>query len=134
MANITRVNGTTFPGTFHGGYQLRWYKIAGAGLFTDTAGTSYSVATNVAGPESKFEKAIRAIETVATVVVVGVPTSAGVIVGIDGATWNGRGDSTGYAETTTTQKDEIDGLVEAATGLTVTTTEVVISGVTFTDL
>jgi hypothetical protein len=127
-AGITRVNGTPAAGVFHGGYQIAWYSCAAAGFYTNT-GTSYTVYA----PESPFEKAVRAIENVATVVVLGTPTSSGFIVGVDAGSFYGRGDSTGYQVSGAgdTALEVIDAAVTAALGGAVTTTAVAISGVAF---
>jgi hypothetical protein len=116
-AGITRINGGASAGTFHGGYQLKFFSVADTG-YDATPG-----AVN-----SKFEKAVRAIENVATVVVLGTPTSSGFIVGVDGATFTGRGDSTGYAATTAAA--DLQAAITAWNDAC-TVTEVAISGLTF---
>jgi hypothetical protein len=100
-AGITRLNGSTQAGTFHGGYQLRFFEVADTGYDT-TPGIV----------NSNFEKAVRAIEKVATVVVLGNPGSGGFIVGIDGGSFYGRGDSTGYAADTSAAT--LEAAIEAA--------------------
>jgi hypothetical protein len=121
-AGIVRINGTAQAGTFHGGYQLRWFKFAGAGFYTDGAtGYTNSVANSV------FEQAVRGIESIATVVVLGTPTSAGFTVGIDAATSAGRGDATGYAGDTSVA--DLDAAVYAASGVNPTTAEIYLTGV-----
>lgn len=117
-AGITRIHGTASAGTFTGGYQIRWFKIAGTGF-----DTSYGTVN------SNYEKAIRGVETVATVVVAGVPAAGGFIVGLDGATTFGRDDATGYAADGSTTA--IDTAVTDFTGISTTVTEVAITGVTF---
>ena len=123
-AGITRVNGYAQAGTFHGGYQLRFFTFSGAGFYTDGA-TGY---TNYVA-NSVFEKAVRGIESIATVVVLGTPTSAGFTVGIDSGSFRGRGDNTGYANDTSVA--DLDAAVLAASGVNPTTAEVTISGVQF---
>jgi len=124
---ITRIHGAAIPQVLTGGYQIRWFKAATAGFFQDAAGTSYATAD--AEPGSKFETAVRAIQSVATIVVLGTPTSGGFIVGVDAATFFGRDDETGYAADTAL--DTIDALLTTALGGAVTTTEVSITGATF---
>ena len=114
---ITRVHGGALPGTFHGGYQLEWYKIEHA---------TVNFATSYASPESNFEKAVRAIENVATVVVLGVPTSAGFVVGIDDGSYFGRGDNTGASDTSVAT---LKAAIEAAVPTTATVTALTLSGV-----
>lgn len=86
---ITRIHGGAAAGTFHGGYQLRWFEVADTGYDT-TPGIV----------DSKFEKAVRAIENVATIVVLGAPGTGGFMVGVDGGSFYGRDDDTGYAADT----------------------------------
>ena len=105
---ITRIHGGTSPGTFHGGYQIRWFEVADTGYGTTPAGV-----------DSKFEKAVRAIESVATVVVLGTVGTGGFMVGIDGGSFFGRDDETGYASDTSAAT--LEAAIEAATdGCTVT--------------
>jgi hypothetical protein len=88
-AGITRINGGAQPGVFTGGYQIRWFEVADTGYGTTPGGV-----------DSKFEKAVRAIEKVATIVVLGTVGTGGFIVGVDGGSFYGRGDATGYASDT----------------------------------
>jgi hypothetical protein len=129
LSGITRLHGAALPATLTGGYQLKFYKFAAAGFFTNAAGNSYTVNE----PGSVFEKAVRAIEQVATIVVLGTPTSAGFVIGVDGGDFYGRGDSTGYAVggAGDTALETMDAIIEAALGGSVTTTEVSITGVAF---
>jgi len=115
---LTRIHGGTVPGVFHGGYQLRWFKIADTGYDSTPSGV-----------ESKFERAVRIIESVATVVVLGEPTSSGFVVGVDAASYDGR---------------QVDGSEIAAAALldtlitagidSVTVTEATLTGLTFVDV
>ena len=114
---ITRVHGTALPGTFHGGYQLEWYKVEHS---------SVNFATNYTTVNSDFEKAVRAIENVATVVVLGTPTAAGFVVGIDDGSYFGRGDNTGAVDNSVAT---LKSAVEAAVGTTATVTALTLSGV-----
>lgn len=114
---ITRIHGGAVPGTFHGGYQLEWYKVEH---------NSVNFATNYANVDSNFEKAVRAIENVATVVVLGVPTSAGFVVGIDDGSYFGRGDNTGFVDNSVAT---LKAAIEAAVGTTATVTALTLSGV-----
>ena len=116
-AGITRINGGASAGTFHGGYQLKWFSVADTGY-----------AVTPGGVNSKFEKAVRAIENVATIVVLGTPTNDGFMVGVDAATFTGRGDNTGYAADNgfTILDDAITAVNDACV-----VTEVAISGLTF---
>jgi len=126
---ITRVHGGVAAGTFHGGYQLRWFSIAGTGFDSATLTDSYA---------NNFEVAVRAIGNVASVVVLGGVGAAGFVVGLDAATFVGRGDSTGYAADTaaadldvaiTNALKNING--NGGGGISTTVTEKVITGVAF---
>ena len=114
-AGITRIHGSAVPQTLHGGYQLRWFKFVGD--FSDIT---------VGGV---FEKAVRGVEKIATVVVLGTPSAGGFIVGVDGGSLYGRGDSTGYAADSAVA--DLGAAVYASSGTNPTTTEVVITGVAF---
>lgn len=116
-AGITRVNGTAQPGTFHGGYQLEWYKVEHG---------SVNFATDYNTVNSNFEKAVRAIENVATVVVLGTPTSAGFVVGIDDGSFYGRGDATGFVNNSVAT---LKSAIEGAVGTTATVTALTLTGV-----
>lgn len=116
-AGITRVHGAALPGTFHGGYQLEWYKVVHS---------SVNFATDYDTPNSNFEKAVRAIENVATVVVLGTPTSAGFVVGLDDGSYFGRGDNTGFVDNSVAT---LKSAVEAAVGTTATVTALTLTGI-----
>jgi hypothetical protein len=131
LPGIARVagHGGVAAGTFHGGYQLRWFSVAGTGFDSATLTDSYM---------NNFEAAVRAIESVATVVVLGTVGSSGFIVGIDSASYRGRGDNTGYAadgDGTTGSVAVLDTIVTNATkningngsgGISTTVTELVL--------
>jgi hypothetical protein len=120
MTGITRIHGTGQPGTFHGGYQLAFFTVEST--LTNFA-TSYTV-TN-----SNFEKAVKGIEAVATVVVLGTPTAAGFTVGIDGGSYYGRGDTTGFVDNSVTTLQTAINSVLTTTNATVAS--VAIAGKTF---
>ena len=88
MAGITRVagHGGAVSEVLHGGYQIRWFEVADTGYDTTPGAV-----------DSNLEKAVRGIQTVATIVVLGTVGTGGFMVGVDAATFRGRGDSTGYA-------------------------------------
>ena len=100
---ITRVNGWSKPGNFQGGYQIRFFTIADAHTDYTAAGAHPGNGTGYESVGSNFENAVRAIESVATIVQLGTPDtggSAGFIVGVDGDSFYGRDDHTGYAADT----------------------------------
>ena len=129
MGGITRIHGSASAQVLHGGYQLRWFKIAATGL--DSATKTASVYNN-------FELAVRAVETIATVVVLGTVGTGGFVVGVDAATFKGRGDNTGYAAVDSSAQDLDDAVTNAtknvngngAGGLTVSVTETTIGSAT----
>lgn len=118
---ITRIHGkvetgasdnvTGSKGSFISGYQLRFFDFAGN--FADDS------------IDGDLETLIRKVESVATVMMIGVPTSSHVILALDGASFDGRGDNTGYGDAGRTAEETLGDL----SGVTVT--EVVISGNTF---
>ena len=120
MTGITRVNGKAIPGTFHGGYQLAFFTVES---------TVTNFATNYTVVNSNFEKAVKGIEAVATVVVLGTPTSAGFTVGIDGGSYYGRGDNTGFVNNSVTTLQSAINAVLTTTNATVAS--VAIAGKTF---
>jgi hypothetical protein len=77
MAGITRLNGSAQAGAFYG-YQPRWFEVADTGYDT-TPGIV----------ESNYEKAVRAIESIATIVILGYPGTGGFMVAVDGNTFDG---------------------------------------------
>jgi len=80
-AGITRIHGKALPESFYG-YQPRWFEIMGN--YTDLT---------VGGD---FEQAVRTIQSVATIVILGNPDNSSFVVAVDGATFDGRGDYSGY--------------------------------------
>ena len=115
---IERIHGGTVPGVFHGGYQLRWFKIADTGYDSSPADV-----------DSKFERAVRIIESVATVVVIGAATGSGFVVGVDYASYDGRQvDGSEVAAATL-----LDNLITAGID-SVTVTEATLTGLTFVDV
>jgi hypothetical protein len=121
---ITRKNGWVKPGSFYG-YQTRYFTVAGAGFYTDGASGYTNYVSN-----SVFENAVRAAEQLASVTIVGTPTSAGFVIAVDGDTLYGRDDATGYAADGSAV--DLAGAIYAATNNTCTVTEVILSGVSFT--
>ena len=93
LAGITRVHGTAVPQTLTGGYQFKFFTVAS---------TTTNFSTSYATVDSAFEKAVRAIENVSTIVLLGTPTAAGFSVAIDGGDYYGRDDKTGYVDNSIT--------------------------------
>ena len=119
-AGITRIHGTVLTGvvdnqnvtgsrgSFLSGYQQRFFDITAN--YTST---------------SNLEAAILKIQSVASVTFIGVPSSTHTMVGVDAASFTGRGDYTGYGDA----GDDAAGTL--ATLLGVTVTEKIVSGNTF---
>jgi len=74
---ITRLNGSAQAGAFYG-YQPRWFEVADTGYDTTPGAV-----------DSNFEKAVRAIESIATIVILGTPGTGGFMVAVDGNTFDG---------------------------------------------
>ena len=108
MPGISRVNGNAAAGSFYG-YQPLFFKVTNT---ADDIGTANSGGGTSAITEGNFEKSIRAIERLASVVIIGARGDAGFVVGIDGATANAyvtRNDDTDVAAA-------LDAVISAATG------------------
>jgi hypothetical protein len=123
-AGITRIHGSAVPQTLHGGYQLQFYTVSDNTI-------NYATGYTLTG--SNFEQAVRGIENLATIVVLGTPTSAGFTVAVDAGSYIGRGDSTGYATNTTngtTAASNLSAAIKDVTGSagTVTVTAVALTG------
>jgi len=101
MAEVTRVHGTVLAGAFYG------Y----APLFVLVEGVN----VGVTGIDGNFERAVRALQTVAATVIIGTPTANEFMVVVDGNTAN---------------LDAVEEAVEAATGLAVTVTSATDLGTT----
>jgi hypothetical protein len=120
-AGITRIHGTALTGTsntqnvtgsqgsFLSGYQQRFFDIT----------ANYTSSSNL-------EAAILKIQTVASVTFIGVPSSTHTIIGVDAASFTGRGDYTGYGAEGNNAEDTLASLLSA------TVNEVIISGNAFT--
>lgn len=115
MAGISRVHGgVVAPVTLHGGYQMTFLKVTGTGVGTaDTGGGSTEIT------EGNFQKAIRAIQTLATLVWIGPRGDDGFVVAVDGATAQPTGpayDTDGSPTVT----ERVKAVVDTATGVTST--------------
>lgn len=84
MAGITRVHGATAAGAFYG-LQPVFVKIL-------VATSTYNMHTNASAVGSNFEEAVRALQTVASPVIVGTPAAVSsdsvLVCAVDGATFN----------------------------------------------
>ena len=99
MATQAKVNGLTTAGSFYG-YEPRFLKISGTNVATADTASSDGVA---AFTEGNLAKAVRAIQTVGSIVHIGERANNLVVVVVDGATV----DKT---------DQELENLVDAAVG------------------
>jgi hypothetical protein len=126
MAGINRVHGhVVAPVTLHGGYTLAFFKVAGTNV-----GTADSPAADDGTPITlgNFSKAIRGIQTIATIVYIGARANNQFVVGID----EPSASRFVSANSDTDLAAAIDSVVTAATGVSTTVTD--ISGLTAGDL
>ena len=81
MPGVEKVHGQVLPDSMSGGYRTTFLKIG-------NAQRDFSTSTLVAGVlvEGGFDKAIKAIQKVATTVYIGPNEARGIIVGVDGIT------------------------------------------------
>ena len=119
MAGIDRVHGSVVaPATLHGGYPMTFLKLVAANVGTaDTGGGTTAIV------EGNFTKAIRAIQTVATVVYVGTRADGQFVVAVDGSTAQPTGPAYD-TDATPTVTERVKAVVDAATSLNVTVTNI----------
>jgi hypothetical protein len=111
MAGISRVNGNAAAGAFFG-YTPAFYLVTGTNV-----GTASSVdGTTGAITDGNFEKSIRAIERISSIVFIGPRGNNGFVVGIDAPTANAYVS----ANTDTDVAAAIDAVVTAATSVSTT--------------
>lgn len=121
MAGIDRVNGSVVnPATLTGGYPMVFLKVAAnSNQFTADSGGSGSAIV-----EGGYTKAIRAIQTIATVVYLGTRANGQFVVAVDGSTAQPTGPAYD-TDTSPTVTERVKAVVEAAiAGLTATVTDV----------
>lgn len=118
MAGINRVHGhIVAPVTLHGGYTLAFFKVAGTNV-----GTADSPAADDGTPITlgNFSKAIRGIQTIATIVYIGARANNQFVVGID----EPSASRFVSANSDTDLAAAIDAVVTAATSVATTVTDV----------
>lgn len=119
MAGISRVHGAPVErATLTGGYQMTFLLIAGTNIGTADSGGGTTAIT-----EGNFTKAIRALQTIATVVYVGDRNADKFVVAVDGATAQPTGPAYD-TDTTPTVTERVKAVLDAATGVTTTITDV----------
>jgi len=116
MATLTRVHGTIVTPSAQYGYSPLFVKVA-------VAATSFNLATGIDGT---FEKAVKAVETLANVIVIGTPvtgTSGSFFMMVDANTadFSTPTSSIDY-DTPSSANDKLIAAVNAAVGGTVTVT------------
>ena len=111
MAGISRKNGSVQAGTLHGGYQMTFLKItdSGSGFTADSGGGTTAIT------EGGFTTAIRAIQTIATLVYIGTRANGQFVVAVDGATAQPTGPAYD-TDATPTVTERVDAVVQAALG------------------
>jgi hypothetical protein len=113
-AGIGRIHGGVVAETLHGGYQMTFLKITGTDI-----GTADTVGAGGVITEGGFQKAIRALQTLATTVYIGPRADNGFIVAVDSST----AQTTGPAydtDATPTLAERVKAVLDAATGVTTT--------------
>jgi hypothetical protein len=114
MAGIPRVHGGVAEGFLISGYSQTFLKITGTNVGTADSGGAGSAIT-----EGNFQKAIRAIQTIATTSFIGPRDDDGFVVLVDAPTAQPTGPAFDTdADPTVAERIRI--VVEAATGVTTT--------------
>jgi hypothetical protein len=122
MAGIDRVHGEIEnPATLTGGYPMVFLKIAdsSSGFTADTGGGTTAIV------EGGFTEAIRAIQTVATLVYIGTRANAQFVIAVDGSTAQPTGPAYD-TDATPTLIERIEQVIEATAtfGNTITVTDI----------
>lgn len=122
MAGIDRVHGEVEnPATLTGGYPMVFLKIAdsSSGFTADSGGGTTAIT------EGGFTVAIRAIQTVATLVYVGTRANAQFVIAVDGSTAQPTGPAYD-TDATPTLIERIEQVIEATStfGNTITVTDI----------
>jgi hypothetical protein len=122
MGGIARVHGGVVSETLHGGYQMTFLKIAdsSSGFTADAVDGTTGAIT-----DGGFSVAIRAIQTVATIVYIGTRANAQFVVAVDGATAQPTGPAYD-TDATPTLIERIEQVIEATPtfGNTITVTDI----------
>lgn len=114
MAGISRVNGGVTSEFMMGAYQQTFLKITGTNIGTaDTGGGTTAIT------EGNFSKAIRTIQTVATVSWIGPRHNDGFVILVDGATAQGTGPAYD-TDASPTVAERLKAILDTATGVTTT--------------
>jgi hypothetical protein len=115
MAGISRIHGSVTSEFMIGGYQQTFLKITGTNV-----GTADSVdATTLAITDGNLSKAIRAIQTIATISWIGPRHNDGFVILVDGATAQPTGPAYD-SDASPTVTERVKALLDAATSVTTT--------------
>jgi hypothetical protein len=125
MPGINRVHGGVVEGFLLSGYSQTFLKITGTNVGTADTGGAGSAIT-----EGNFQKAIRAIQTIATTSWIGPRDDDGFVVLVDAPTAQPTGPAYD-TDGTPTVAERIKAVVDAATGVTTT---VVVPGMLAADV
>lgn len=114
MAGISRVNGGVTSEFMMGAYQQTFLKITGTNIGTaDTGGGTTAIT------EGNFSKAIRTIQTIATISWIGPRHNDGFVILVDGAT--AQPDGPAYnTDATPDVPSRMKAILDTATGVTTT--------------
>jgi hypothetical protein len=122
MGGIARIHGSVVSETLHGGYQMTFLKVVdgSSGFTADTVDGTTGAIT-----DGGFSVAIRAIQTVATIVYIGTRANGQFVVAVDGATAQPTGPAYDTAATPSLV-DRIDAVLVATPtfGDTITVTDI----------
>ena len=115
MPGVTKVHGRVLPDSMSSGYRTTFLKIG-------NAQRDFSTSTLVSGAlvEGGFDKAIKAIQKVATTVYIGPNEDRGIIVGVDGITAQPTGPAYD-TDSTPSVAERIKAEVDTALNTTTTT-------------
>ena len=115
MPGVTKVHGRVLPDSMSGGYRTTFLKIG-------NAQRDFSTSTLVSGAlvEGGFDKAIKAIQKVASTVYIGPNEDRGIIVGVDGITAQPTGPAYD-TDSTPSVAERIKAEVDTALNTTTTT-------------
>jgi hypothetical protein len=115
MPGVTKVHGRVLPDSMSGGYRTTFLKIG-------NAQRDFSTSTLVSGAlvEGGFDKAIKAIQKVASTVYIGPNEDRGIIVGVDGITAQPTG-AAYDTDSTPSVAERIKAEVDTALNTTTTT-------------
>lgn len=122
MAGIDRVNGSvTTPVTLHGGYPMLFLKVvdSNSGFTADSGGGTNAIT------EGGFTVAVRAIQTIATIVYLGARANGQFVVALDSSTAQPTGPAYD-TDATPTIAERVKAVIEATDtfGATITVTDV----------